>query len=68
MAVSKALSLQDIRTNVDRFVAEWKDETAERAESQTFWNEFLACFGVSRRRVATFEKGASEFSVGPVWL
>lgn len=62
MAVSKALSLQDIRANVDRFVAEWKDETAERAESQTFWNEFLACFGVSRRRVATFEKAATRAS------
>lgn len=62
MAVSKVLSLQDIRANVDRFVAEWKDETAERAESQTFWNEFLACFGVSRRRVATFEKAATRAS------
>lgn len=62
MAVSKALSLQDIRTNVDRFVAEWKDETAEQAESQSFWNDFLSCFGIERRRVATFERRAKRAS------
>lgn len=60
--MSKALSLQDIRTNVDRFVAEWKDETSERAESQSFWNDFLACFGIARRRVATFERRAKRSS------
>ncbi|MFT4298102.1 MAG: hypothetical protein QM597_00460 [Aeromicrobium sp.] len=62
MAVTKALSLQDIRANVDRFVAEWKDETAEQAESQSFWNDFLGCFGIERRRVATFERRATRAS------
>ncbi len=38
------------------FSKEWEDEISERAESQTFWNEFFNIFGVNRRRVATFEK------------
>lgn len=58
--------MADIRANVDRFVMEWKDETAERAEAQTFWNEFLGCFGIKRRRVASFEKKATRASTANV--
>jgi len=35
---------------------EWKDAHYERGESQTFYNEFFEVFGVTRRRVATFEE------------
>jgi hypothetical protein len=59
---TKALSLAEIRTRIDAFVTEWADETSENAESQTFWNEFLNCFGISRRRVASFEKWATRAS------
>lgn len=59
---TKALSLSEIRTRIDRFVTAWAKDTSERAEAQTFWNEFLNCFGVSRRRVATFEKSAARAS------
>ncbi|WP_032366085.1 DNA methyltransferase [Rhodococcoides fascians] len=59
---TKALSLAEIRTRIDAFVSEWADETSENAESQTFWNEFLNCFGISRRRVASFEKWATRAS------
>lgn len=61
---SKPLSLNEIRARIDQFVAEWKDETSERAEAQTFWNELLACFGISRRRVAVFERRATRASTG----
>ena len=49
------LSPQEIRHNARKFSLEWKNETRERAESQTFWNEFFAVFGISRRHVGIFE-------------
>ena len=54
------LTQTEIRNNAIAFVHEWKDETRERAESQTFWNEFLSIFGIKRRRVATFEKAVQK--------
>lgn len=34
----------EIRGRVPGFVAKWKDETREKAEAQSFWNDFLALF------------------------
>jgi len=50
------LTQAEIRNNAVAFVQEWKQETRERAEAQTFWNELLEVFGVKRRRVAIFER------------
>src|SRR5665647_3687606 len=50
------ISWAEIRDRSISFVHEWKDETYERAEAQTFWNEFFSVFGISRRRLAVFEK------------
>ncbi len=58
------LSRNEIRDRVLRFVADWRDETRERAEAQTFWNEFLDAFGVKRRQVASFEQAAKRASTG----
>lgn len=54
------LTQAEIRQNAVAFVHEWKHETRERAESQTFWNEFLEIFGVKRRKVAVFEKAVKK--------
>jgi len=54
------LSQADIRNNAIAFVHEWKGESRERAESQTFWNEFLEIFGIRRRQVAIFEKAVQK--------
>ena len=54
------LSQADIRNNAIAFVHEWKDETRERAEAQTFWNEFLQIFGIKRRQVAVFERAVQK--------
>src|SRR5205085_10529357 len=54
------LTQAEIRNNAIAFVHEWKEETRERAEAQTFWNEFLEVFGVRRRRVAVFEKAVKK--------
>ena len=50
------LSQQEIRERAFAFVKEWKGTTRERAEAQTFWNEFFNIFGLTRRRVASFEE------------
>jgi len=54
------LTWSEIRTNAQRFAHEWAGVTSERAEAQTFWNEFFAVFGVQRRRVAVYEKTVSR--------
>ena len=41
MSISRNLILKNAR----QFSKDWKDETSEKAESQTFWNEFFAVFG-----------------------
>jgi hypothetical protein len=62
--VSKPPSWNEIRANARAFVARWEGTTDENAEAQTFWNEFLAIFGVDRKRVASFEARAKRTSTG----
>jgi hypothetical protein len=50
------LSWNEIRARAARFAEEWQDAHYERGESQTFYNEFFEVFGVTRRRVASFEE------------
>jgi len=56
----KFRTLPEIRNNAITFVHDWKGESRERAESQTFWNEFLNIFGIKRRQVAVFEKAVKK--------
>lgn len=50
------LSLNEIKERSLAFSREWEGERSERAEAQTFWNEFFNVFGVTRRRLARFEE------------
>jgi hypothetical protein len=50
------LSWNEIKSRAIGFSKKWEDETSERAEAQSFWNDFFAIFGIERRRVAIFEK------------
>ncbi|MDX2191509.1 MAG: DNA methyltransferase [Bacteroidota bacterium] len=50
-----ALSWNEIKENAQRFSKEWEKDTSEDAEAKSFMDEFFAVFGVSRRRMATFE-------------
>ena len=50
------ISWNEIKLRAVAFSNEWKGETRERAESQSFWNDFFNVFGINRRRVATFEE------------
>ncbi len=51
-----SLGWNEIRDRAAKFSNDWSEDSLERAEAQTFWNEFFEVFGVSRRRVAVFEK------------
>jgi hypothetical protein len=51
-----ALSQSELRVRAEQFSREWAFATRERAEAQTFWDDFFQIFGITRRRVATFEE------------
>lgn len=50
------LSWNEIRQRAIRFSREWQSVKDERAEAQTFWNEFFDVFGKKRRLLASFEE------------
>jgi hypothetical protein len=50
------LSWNEIKSRALAFTQEWKDEVSEDAEAKSFWDDFFSIFGISRRRVATFEQ------------
>jgi len=50
------LSWNEIRNRAFTFAKEWQDESSEHAEAKSFWDDFFDVFGISRRRVASFEK------------
>ena len=61
----RLLSLGEIRLNAQRFAVDWKGVDSEKAESQSFWNDLLAVFGVSRRRRGVlFERRARRADTG----
>ncbi len=49
------LSWNEIKTRAYTFAKEWEHESNEDAEAKSFWDGFFEVFGISRRRVATFE-------------
>lgn len=59
-----APSWQEMRNRATRFTSRWRDESQERAEKDSFWNEFFAIFDIDRRRVAIFEHLSSRHSTG----
>ena len=54
------LSWNEIRIRAIKFSKEWESETSEHAEAKSFWDGFFDVFGISRRRVATFEKSVKK--------
>ncbi|SKC19744.1 DNA methyltransferase [Dyadobacter psychrophilus] len=55
-----ALSWIEIKDRALRFANEWKDEASEDAEAKSFWDGFFDVFGVTRRRLAQFEKAVER--------
>jgi hypothetical protein len=56
------LSWNEIRHRAIAFSKEWTGVKRERAEKQTFWNEFFNVFGIRRRVVASFEEPVKKIS------
>ena len=55
-----ALSWNEIKLRAAEFAKEWEDEVSEDAEAKSFWDSFFNVFGISRRRVATFEQAVKK--------
>ena len=50
------ITLQEISNRALAFSREWRHAESEDADAKSFWDAFFEVFGVSRRRVASFEK------------
>jgi hypothetical protein len=54
------LSWNEIKSRAATFSKKWEKETSEDAEAKSFWDDFFNIFGISRYRVASFEKGVTK--------
>ena len=66
------LSWNEIRARATTFAAEWRDTESEDADAKPFWDAFFEVFGVSRRKVASFEKrvhklGTAQGKIDLLW-
>ena len=50
------LSWNEIKTRANAFSKEWESESREDAEAKSFWDAFFNVFGITRRRIASFEE------------
>ncbi|MGP5697339.1 type IIL restriction-modification enzyme MmeI, partial [Brachybacterium alimentarium] len=61
----KPLVLSDIRSRAGAFVAQWREvEGYERGEAQSFVQDLLRVFGITRSTAAVYEKRAQRASTG----
>ena len=45
-----AISWNEVQDRASDFASKWTGETYEKGESQSFWSDFLAVYGIDRRR------------------
>ena len=50
------LSWNEIRARAASFAEDWAESGYEKGETHSFYNDFFQVFGLSRRRVASFEE------------
>lgn len=50
------LSWNEIKSRALAFSREWQQESSEDAEAKTFWDGFFNVFGITRKRIASFEE------------
>ena len=51
-----SLNWNEIRKRAIEFSKDWENVSSEKAEAKTFWDEFFSIFGITRRRIASFEE------------
>lgn len=56
------LSWNEIKDRALKFSKDWEGEKRERAEKDSFYNDFFNVFGKSRRSVATFEEAVKKLN------
>ena len=56
------LSWNEIRSRAIRFSKDWENVSNEDAEAKSFLDGFFDVFGISRRRLATFEKRVKKIN------
>jgi hypothetical protein len=56
--VKAMLRWNEMRDRADPYVPEWKHETSEKAEAQSFWSEWFHIFGLKRRGAIAYERAA----------
>jgi len=54
------LSWNEIKSRAAAFSKKWEQETSEDAEAKSFWDDFFNIYGISRYRVASFEKAVNK--------
>ena len=54
------LSWNEIKPRAIKFSKEWENAEKENADSQPFWIDFFNVFGISQRRVSTFEHSVKK--------
>ncbi len=50
----------EMKKNAEKFILRWRGTTTERAEAQTFSNEFFQIFELDRLKLAKFEKAIQK--------
>lgn len=65
-------SWNDIRARATTFAVDWKGTESEDADAKSFWDAFFEVFGVSRRKVASFERrvhklGTAQGKIDLLW-
>ena len=50
------ISWNEIKSRAFSFSKQWDGETSEEAEAKSFWDGFFYVFGISRKRIASFEE------------
>ena len=50
------ISWNEIKARALAFSKEWSDSSREDADAKSFWDGFFRVFGISRKRVASFEE------------
>jgi len=63
-----ALSWNEIKSRATTFSKEWQDESREDAEAKSFWDAFFNVFGITRRRIASFEEPVKSLTAKVVLL
>jgi type I restriction-modification system DNA methylase subunit len=57
-----ALSWNEIKDRVFKFSKEWKDTTNEEADAKPFLDAFFDVFGITRKKIGTFEHRVKKLS------